>query len=78
MKYGISVPNFGQFFQPRVLADLACRAEEAGFDGFFVWDHMLFWRNLNQPVCDPWVALAAIPGRWLGRVSPSTTYRTAD
>ncbi len=32
------IPNFGDFADPRVVADLARRAEEAGWDGLFVWD----------------------------------------
>ncbi len=59
MKYGLTFPNFGQFFDPRVLADLARMAEEAGWDGFFLWDHMLF-DGRARPIADPWVALAAI------------------
>lgn len=59
MRYGLTVPNFGQFFDPHVLADLAARAEGAGWDGFFLWDHMLFDDNV-RPIADPWVALTAI------------------
>ncbi|MFQ5908203.1 MAG: TIGR03619 family F420-dependent LLM class oxidoreductase [Thermoplasmata archaeon] len=59
MKYGLTVPNFGQFFDPRVVADLAQEAEKAGWDGFFLWDHMLF-DGRPRPIADPWVALAAI------------------
>lgn len=57
MRYGISVPNFGDYFHPRILADLAHDAEAAGWDGFFLWDHVLFG---DFPHADPWVALAAI------------------
>jgi alkanesulfonate monooxygenase SsuD/methylene tetrahydromethanopterin reductase-like flavin-dependent oxidoreductase (luciferase family) len=57
MRYAVSVPPFADFFQPRVLAELAREAEHAGWDGFFVWDHVLLWPT---PICDTWVALAAI------------------
>ncbi len=30
MRFAVVVPNFGDFADPRVLADLAGRAEEAG------------------------------------------------
>jgi alkanesulfonate monooxygenase SsuD/methylene tetrahydromethanopterin reductase-like flavin-dependent oxidoreductase (luciferase family) len=55
----MSIPNFGVFSDPRRLVDLACRAEGAGWDGFFLWDHMQAgdWAG---PVVDPWVALAAV------------------
>jgi alkanesulfonate monooxygenase SsuD/methylene tetrahydromethanopterin reductase-like flavin-dependent oxidoreductase (luciferase family) len=42
-----------------VLADLAARAEERGWDGFFVWDHISY-RAPVRAVADPWVSLAAV------------------
>jgi hypothetical protein len=57
MKYGIVVPLFDAFFDSRLVADLARDAENAGWDGFFVWDHVLLWPT---PVADPWITLAAI------------------
>ena len=59
MQYGLTVPQFGDFGDVRTLAALARDAEEAGWDAFFVWDHLLFDNRL-QPMVDPWVALAAI------------------
>lgn len=44
------------------MADLANEAEGAGWDGFFVWDHILF-DDLWRPVIDPWIALVAIAMR---------------
>jgi alkanesulfonate monooxygenase SsuD/methylene tetrahydromethanopterin reductase-like flavin-dependent oxidoreductase (luciferase family) len=41
------------------VADLAARAEDRGWDGFFVWDHVAY----SEPVralADPWVTLAAV------------------
>ncbi len=58
-KRGIFVAPFGELFDPRVLADLARTAEGAGFDGFFVWDHLRY-SPPTLPVADPWVALTAI------------------
>ncbi|HET8630785.1 MAG TPA: LLM class flavin-dependent oxidoreductase [Thermomicrobiales bacterium] len=60
MQYGISVPNFAEYADPRTLADLARDAEAAGWDGFFLWDHILFDTGWRLPIADPWVALAAI------------------
>jgi hypothetical protein len=57
MKFGIYLPNFGPYGDARVLADLAQESEKAGWDGFFIWDHIAGW---NLPMVDPWVALAAI------------------
>lgn len=59
MKYGFFLPNFGPFGNARCLADLAERAEAAGWDGFFIWDHILFSATESYDVADPWVALAA-------------------
>lgn len=57
MKYGIYLPNFGAWGDARVMAELARDAEEAGWDGFFIWDHIA---GLPLPIVDPWVALAAV------------------
>lgn len=57
MKYGISVPPFGDYSDPRTLARMAQEAEQAGWDGFFLWDHMVMG---DERVADPWIALAAI------------------
>jgi alkanesulfonate monooxygenase SsuD/methylene tetrahydromethanopterin reductase-like flavin-dependent oxidoreductase (luciferase family) len=59
MKRGIDVGLFGELADPRVAARLAARAEERGWDGFFVWDHIAY-RAPVRAVADPWVALAAI------------------
>ncbi len=57
MHYGITIPNFGDSYAPRTLAHWARDAERAGWDGFFVWDHVL---HGNFPHSDPWIDLAAI------------------
>lgn len=57
MLYGVDVPNFGPFANAHFLADLAAEAEAAGWDGFFVWDHI--WHG-PIPTIDPWVALTLI------------------
>jgi alkanesulfonate monooxygenase SsuD/methylene tetrahydromethanopterin reductase-like flavin-dependent oxidoreductase (luciferase family) len=57
LRFGVSVPNFGAYGDVRVLAALAQQAEAAGWDGFFIWDHLLFGPT---PVVDAWVALTAI------------------
>lgn len=60
MKFAVYVPNFGAFGDARVLAHLARDAENAGWDGFFIWDHVLWSSPEEQPVVEPWVALTAI------------------
>jgi alkanesulfonate monooxygenase SsuD/methylene tetrahydromethanopterin reductase-like flavin-dependent oxidoreductase (luciferase family) len=60
MKYGINVPNFGEFGDPRSLADLAHEAEAAGWDGFFVWDGLHpSYPAEAVPMTDVWIALTA-------------------
>ncbi len=58
MQHAIYLPNYGAYGDARTLAALARDAEQAGWDGFFVWDHMTTDEAL--PVVDPWVALAAV------------------
>lgn len=58
MKYGISIINFGPGLDARGLAAFAREAEEAGWDGFFIWDHMAMGWPI--PFADVTVTLAAI------------------
>jgi alkanesulfonate monooxygenase SsuD/methylene tetrahydromethanopterin reductase-like flavin-dependent oxidoreductase (luciferase family) len=59
VRYAMFLPNFGPFGDPALIGDLAARAEAAGWDGFFIWDHILFSATETYPVVDPWIALAA-------------------
>ena len=63
VRYGVHVPNMWEYGDPRVIAELAVLAEECGWDGLFIWDHILFDRKSPPHVCDPWVALAAAAAR---------------
>jgi alkanesulfonate monooxygenase SsuD/methylene tetrahydromethanopterin reductase-like flavin-dependent oxidoreductase (luciferase family) len=58
VRFGLSFPNFGLYAEPRVVVELAISADEAGWDGFFVWDHIVV--SDGMPVADPWVLLGAI------------------
>ena len=58
MHYAVTLPNID--YDAQVIADLAVEAEEAGWDGVFVWDCI----NMgNQAAHDPWMILAAIAAR---------------
>ena len=59
MRFAVNVPNFGAFGDPRAVADLARRAEEAGWDGLFVWDHVTWVKSRQRQIADPWVLLTA-------------------
>ncbi len=58
MHFGMLTPNFGEFGEARALAELAREAEEHGWDGIFLWDHIQF--PGFEPCADPWVALGAM------------------
>ena len=60
MRHAINLPNFGPFGHPRIMADLAREAEAAGWDGMFIWDHLVWTAPSNQPVTEPWVTLSAM------------------
>jgi alkanesulfonate monooxygenase SsuD/methylene tetrahydromethanopterin reductase-like flavin-dependent oxidoreductase (luciferase family) len=59
MRSGLFLPPFDALADPTVLASLAREAEEAGWDGFFLWDQIR-WREPVEAVGDTQVALAAI------------------
>jgi probable F420-dependent oxidoreductase len=58
MFYSLYIPPFGDYADARALAELARDAEDAGWDGFFLWDHVFM--DWPDRVVDPWVALSAI------------------
>ncbi len=62
VRFGLTLPIFDLMADPGVLADLAVRAEEAGWDGVFLWDHV-YYRAPVTAVTDPWIALAAMAVR---------------
>jgi len=63
MRFAMYVPNFDTFGSVHTLVALAQAAEAAGWDGFFLWDHLLPDADSAQgPVADPWIALTAIAG----------------
>jgi alkanesulfonate monooxygenase SsuD/methylene tetrahydromethanopterin reductase-like flavin-dependent oxidoreductase (luciferase family) len=57
MKFGLSLPNHGDYGDIHQIIELAVLAEESGWEGFFLWDHIA--RGL-APQIDPWIAMAAI------------------
>jgi alkanesulfonate monooxygenase SsuD/methylene tetrahydromethanopterin reductase-like flavin-dependent oxidoreductase (luciferase family) len=56
---GVFVAPFDVLSEPSVCADLARDAEAAGWDGFFVWDHLLYAPPVRA-IADPWIVLAAV------------------
>lgn len=68
MQYGIVLANLGVTGDPGLLAGLAREAEDAGWDGVFLWDSVFSrtWHDIykdtpeRQATCDPWIALTAM------------------
>ncbi|MGH3098533.1 MAG: LLM class flavin-dependent oxidoreductase [Streptosporangiales bacterium] len=59
MRFSINIPNFGDFADPRAVARVAVAAEGAGWDGLFVWDHVVHQKRLRRTFGDPWMLLTA-------------------
>ncbi len=57
MRFGVDIPNFGHWSDPRQVAQLAVEIEAAGWDGLSIWDHILVFDGAE--VVDPWIALSA-------------------
>ena len=55
----VFIAPFDELADPRLIAQLAHRAEELGWDGFFVWDHITYSAPTSG-VLDPWIVMAAI------------------
>src|SRR5437762_2697317 len=58
----VGVPNVGPFGDPVLLVELAVAAEEHGWDGFFVWDHLLY-HDQRWDVAGPVTVIAAVAAR---------------
>ena len=58
LRSALWLPVFDELADPVVVTRLAAEAEEAGWHGFFVWDH-LNWHAPVRQVADPWITLAA-------------------
>jgi len=59
MQYALYLPNFGAEDSARGLAELAREAEETGWDGFFLWDHVNVGVE-GVPALDVWVTLTSM------------------
>ena len=58
VRHAVFLPPFDEFADPRLVAETAVAAERNGWDGLFLWDHVLR-PDPPRPVGDPWVALGA-------------------
>jgi alkanesulfonate monooxygenase SsuD/methylene tetrahydromethanopterin reductase-like flavin-dependent oxidoreductase (luciferase family) len=62
MKSAVVLPNTGLFADARLLSELGREAEDAGWDGVFIWDSLAVAMEdpRLRPACDPWIALGLI------------------
>ncbi|MGP4103353.1 LLM class flavin-dependent oxidoreductase [Nonomuraea sp. KM90] len=60
--FAVGLPNVGAFGDPQVLVELGVAAEEHGWDGVYVWDHLLY-HDRGWPVANPTVVLSALAAR---------------
>jgi alkanesulfonate monooxygenase SsuD/methylene tetrahydromethanopterin reductase-like flavin-dependent oxidoreductase (luciferase family) len=59
LRSALWLPLFDELADPLAVARLADEAEQAGWDGFFVWDNVN-WHAPVRQVADPWITLAAV------------------
>src|SRR5215213_5382181 len=60
MKHGLQLPPFGPLSDPEVLVEIGMAADERGWDGVFLWDHVLSPVDGAWEIADCWTALTAI------------------
>jgi alkanesulfonate monooxygenase SsuD/methylene tetrahydromethanopterin reductase-like flavin-dependent oxidoreductase (luciferase family) len=59
LRSALWLPLFDDLADPMVVARLAAEAEEAGWHGFFVWDHVN-WQAPIRLLADPWITLTLV------------------
>lgn len=60
MKFGLNVIHVWDHPADFIL-NLAIAADEAGWEGFFLWDHITWF--MAAPMVDPWITLGSIASR---------------
>ena len=62
MQHGLFLPPFDGLADVERIADLAVLAEDVGWDGFFLWDHLRYAEPVRD-ILDPYICLAVIAAR---------------
>jgi len=83
VKFGLEINEFdwpgGSQEMGRNVADIGRRAEAAGFDSIWVWDHFIQLRRWEDPLLEGWLTLAYLAGATekieLGTLVTGVTYR---
>lgn len=73
MRHGIYCANFGALGDPSVLIEIAGRADAAGWEGFFLFDHLQIVPSRPVPIADPWIVLASVAAQTKLRLGPLVT-----
>lgn len=63
MRYGLELPCGGTGLTLDLLIELGVRAEEAGWDGAFFEDYLVYYRGTDPETYDPWLLMAGIAVR---------------
>lgn len=58
MKFGLTIANFDEYADADLLLEFGTEAENAGWDGVFLADH-LHYRN-EHSMLDPWIVLSGL------------------
>ncbi len=60
MQYAVYAPTFNDYGEPGRLIELAQCAERAGYDAFFIWDHLVLEGGGQLEVLDATIMLGAL------------------
>lgn len=60
MQYAVYAPTFNDYGEPAKMIALAQAAERAGYDGFFIWDHLALEPEGRIEIVDATVMLGAL------------------
>ncbi|HWL43710.1 MAG TPA: LLM class flavin-dependent oxidoreductase [Ilumatobacter sp.] len=63
MRHGLYLAPFEELAEPAVLAELGVAAEQHGWDGLFMWDHVYRPPEETTLIGDTWISAAALAVR---------------
>ena len=63
IKYGLALIQFNEFADPDLVIEFAVEAENAGWDGIFICDHLHFSREPVNSIAETWILMSAIAAK---------------